>query len=175
MLPPLRPKPLEEVREAFKHGFQTWQSSRDCKHVETVLRTLPINSVSRIIAFGNGTTSTSDSQHSQCPTACRFIFGGDADEWRPERWTAGEVKPQRDQGDGQEPGDGKVSPDPPGPDKIKTDNELKFSYGSRICVRRELAVFKIYKFIAQLLSRYEVELEDASKSLETRSLWFAEL
>lgn len=64
LLPALRPKPFEEVREAFKHGLQTWQSSEDCKHVETILQTLPISSVSRITAFGNGTISTSDSQHS---------------------------------------------------------------------------------------------------------------
>lgn len=64
MLPALRPNPLEEVREAFKHGFEAWKSSEDCKHVETILRTLPISSVSRVIAFGNGTTSTKGSQHS---------------------------------------------------------------------------------------------------------------
>lgn len=64
LLPTLRPNPLEEVREAFKHGLQTWRSSEECKQIETILQTQPIRSVSRIIAFGNSAISTSGSQYS---------------------------------------------------------------------------------------------------------------
>ncbi|KAH8788403.1 cytochrome P450 [Diaporthe sp. PMI_573] len=87
---------------------------------------------------------------------CRAIFGEDADEWRPERWIAGE-------GNSAE--------------RIKEmdKNLATFGYGSRTCVGRNLATFEAYKFIAQLLSRYDVELEDPKKPLEVRSLWFAEV
>lgn len=64
-MPALIYKPLEEVRRSFEHGVRIWQTSKVCKHVETTLRTIQLNdSVSRIVAFGNGTISTEDSQRS---------------------------------------------------------------------------------------------------------------
>ncbi|RHZ66779.1 uncharacterized protein CDV56_109393 [Aspergillus thermomutatus] len=87
---------------------------------------------------------------------CWAIFGDDADEWRPERWIEGE-------GNSLE--------------KIKEmDKQLAtFGYGSRTCVGRNLATFEVYKFVAQLLSRYDVELVNAKAEWDIRSWWFAEI
>lgn len=65
MLPALRSDPLNKVRKAFEDGCRTWKFSEECKCVETMLRTRPpAGSVSRIIAFGNGTISTDNSEYS---------------------------------------------------------------------------------------------------------------
>lgn len=56
-------KPPQEVQRSFEHGVRIWQTSKVCKHVETTLRTIQLNgSVSRIVAFSNGTVSIDDSQ-----------------------------------------------------------------------------------------------------------------
>ncbi|KAF5010516.1 hypothetical protein FDECE_3333 [Fusarium decemcellulare] len=72
---------------------------------------------------------------------CQAIFGEDADEWRPERWIEGEGNTI---------------------ERIKDmdKNLATFGYGSRTCVGRNLATFEVYKFVAQLLSRYDVELKE---------------
>ncbi|KAF9874377.1 Cytochrome P450 [Colletotrichum karsti] len=87
---------------------------------------------------------------------CQAIFGEDADKWRPERWIEGEGNTI---------------------DRIKEmdKNLATFGFASRTCIGRNLATLELFKFIAQLLIRYDVELVDPDKALDVRSLWFAEI
>ncbi|KAJ5392309.1 hypothetical protein N7509_007799, partial [Penicillium cosmopolitanum] len=87
---------------------------------------------------------------------CQAIFDNDADTWRPERWI---------------PGEGTSA------EKIKEMDKQNatFGYGSRTCVGRNLATFEVYKFVAQLITRYDVELLNPSNPWSVRSSWFAEM
>lgn len=87
---------------------------------------------------------------------CKSIFGDDADEWKPERWIQGEGSSE---------------------ERIKMMNKYlaTFGYGSRTCIGRNLATFEVYKFVAQILTRYDVEIANPEHPWVVRSLWFAEL
>ncbi|KAL4878055.1 cytochrome P450 [Aspergillus karnatakaensis] len=87
---------------------------------------------------------------------CRSIFGEDADEYRPERWIEGEGSSG---------------------EQIKEMNKqlATFGYGSRTCIGRNLAMFELFKFVAQLLSRYQVELCTGKKEWAVHAMWFAEI
>ncbi|CEL11547.1 hypothetical protein ASPCAL14648 [Aspergillus calidoustus] len=87
---------------------------------------------------------------------CQAIFGNDADTWRPERWI---------------PGEGNSAEIIKEMDK----QNATFGYGSRTYVGRNLATFEVYKFIAQLITRYNVELLNPSNPWTVRSSWFAEM
>ncbi|KAL2848899.1 cytochrome P450 [Aspergillus pseudoustus] len=104
--------------------------------------------------YTNASTTVSISPLAQ--NRCRAIFGEDANEWRPERWIEGEGNTL---------------------EKIRQmDKQLAtFGYGSRTCIGRNLAMFKVFKFVAQLMSRYEVELVDRDAAWKIRSRWFAEI
>jgi cytochrome P450 len=67
------------------------------------------------------------------------------------------------------------SPVPPRALRIADEYQLQFGYGSRTCVGRNLATFEVYKFIAQLITRYNVELLNPSNPWTVRSSWFAEM
>ena len=49
---------------------------------------------------------------------------------------------------------------------------MSFGGGSRICLGRNLALVEVYKIVATLLNRYEIELADPSKELHTINSWF---
>ncbi|PVH74400.1 cytochrome P450, partial [Cadophora sp. DSE1049] len=87
---------------------------------------------------------------------CKAIFGEDADQWRPERWIEGEGSSE---------------------EELRNMNKYlaTFGYGSRACIGRNLAMFEMYNFIGQILSRYDVELLDKDKPLKIRSSWISDL
>ncbi|SPO03692.1 related to pisatin demethylase / cytochrome P450 monooxygenase [Cephalotrichum gorgonifer] len=87
---------------------------------------------------------------------CNDIFGPDPDEWRPERWIAGEGNSEEQI-------------------KFMEKNLATFGYGSRICIGKNLALFELYKFLAQLLARFDVEAVDTKTPCGVRSMWFAEI
>ena len=73
----------------------------------------------------------------------------DPDSWKPERWEA----------NGAEKGSDLAA--------MKT-SYLGFGHGSRQCIGRNVANQFILKMIAQLLLRYEIELEDPGLVLGTK-------
>lgn len=87
----------------------------------------------------------------------RDIWGVDADEFRPERWLQAEgesdaVYHERLQ--------------------MFNANDLTFGGGSRICLGRHLAMVELYKIVATLVSRYEMELADSDREWLVRGVWF---
>ncbi|KAH8204472.1 hypothetical protein TruAng_001388 [Truncatella angustata] len=92
----------------------------------------------------------------------RRVWGDDADAYRPERWLRGE---------------------PPGPvdetegafrERLRLFNasDLTFGGGSRICIGRSLAQMEVYKIVATLVNRYEIEMVDPGKEWEVTGSWF---
>jgi cytochrome P450 len=85
------------------------------------------------------------------------VYGQDADEFRPERWlqakgeteAAYKARLQRMQA-----------------------SDLSFGAGSRICLGRHLALMEVYKIVATLVNRYEIELEDPDREWKVMGSWF---
>lgn len=87
----------------------------------------------------------------------RDIWGADADEFRPERWLQA-----------------KGENDAAYQERLRSfnANDLTFGAGSRICLGRHLALVEVYKIVATLVSRYEMELEDPNREWQVRGVWF---
>ncbi|KAI0906926.1 cytochrome P450 [Ustulina deusta] len=87
---------------------------------------------------------------------CKAIFGNDADVWKPERWIVGEPNTE---------------------DQIRSmdKNLATFGYGSRTCIGRNLANVETTKFLAEILTRYDVELLNPAQPWSIHSQWFAEI
>ncbi|RAL10282.1 cytochrome P450 [Aspergillus homomorphus CBS 101889] len=78
----------------------------------------------------------------------KSVFGGDADEFRPERWLHS------------------------GADGL-AQYSLQFGAGSRTCMGKHIAMCEIYKVIPQILRTYHLELDSPVKpSLRTTDYWF---
>jgi cytochrome P450 len=85
------------------------------------------------------------------------LWGDDAEEFRPERWLKRE-------GEADEAFEARL--------RKMNAADLSFGGGSRICLGRNLAMVEVYKIVATLLNRYEIELEDPTKELKTINSWF---
>ncbi|KAF5645853.1 cytochrome P450 monooxygenase [Fusarium tjaetaba] len=85
------------------------------------------------------------------------VWGEDANEFRPERWLKlkdeSEEEYQR---------------------RLRKMNaaDLTFGGGSRICIGRHIALIQIYKGVATLVSRYEIQLADPNIKMRIISGWF---
>lgn len=85
------------------------------------------------------------------------IFDPDPDSFRPERWLqakdeTAEAYQERLQ--------------------LYISTDLSFGAGSRICLGRHLALLKVYKIVATLINRYDIELVDPNKEWEVTCSWF---
>lgn len=71
------------------------------------------------------------------------IFGSEPNEFRPERWLQGE----------NETAEGYES-------RIKgmRDSDLSFGGGNRVCLGRPLALVEVYKVIATVFGKFDLEL-----------------
>ncbi|KAL8388159.1 hypothetical protein RB595_009416 [Gaeumannomyces hyphopodioides] len=87
----------------------------------------------------------------------RAVFGGDADDFRPERWL-------RAHGE-TEGGFAK---------RLAAMNsaDLTFGAGSRVCLGRHLGLVEVYKVVATLLARYEMDMVRPEKEWWTRNGFF---
>ncbi|EWG52238.1 hypothetical protein FVEG_11028 [Fusarium verticillioides 7600] len=85
------------------------------------------------------------------------VWGEDANEFRPERWLKTE---DEDDEDYQR--------------RLRKMNsaDLTFGGGSRICIGRHIALIQIYKVVATLVSRYEIQLADLNVRMKIISGWF---
>jgi cytochrome P450 len=85
------------------------------------------------------------------------VWGEDAEEFRPERWL-------RREGETDEALKARLQ-------KMNAA-DLSFGGGSRICTGRNLALVEVYKVVATLVNRYEIELDDPSREWEVMCRWF---
>ncbi|KAK3940293.1 Pisatin demethylase [Diplogelasinospora grovesii] len=87
----------------------------------------------------------------------KSVWGEDADEFRPERWL---------QNEGEDDEAYKA--------RLQKWNaaDLTFGNGSRVCIGRNLALVEVYKIVATLVSRYEVELVDPKREWKVTCSWF---
>lgn len=95
----------------------------------------------------------------------RAVFGSDADDFRPERWLR-----RRATGD----------PDPDGETQDEFANrlgamnaaDLTFGAGSRVCLGRHLGLVEVYKVVAALFARYEMDLVHPEREWWIRNGFF---
>lgn len=85
------------------------------------------------------------------------LWGGDADEFRPERWLRMADESERAYQDRL---------------RAMKAAELAFGAGSRICLGRHLALVETYKIVATLVSRFEMELVDPTREWTVVGRWF---
>ncbi|KAK4463171.1 Pisatin demethylase [Cladorrhinum samala] len=86
----------------------------------------------------------------------KAVYGPDADEFRPERWM---------QSDGED--------DEAYKERLRriAASDLSFGGGSRICLGRNLALMEVYKFLATMVNRYDMELSDPEEELAVDMGW----
>lgn len=87
----------------------------------------------------------------------RAWVGEDPDEFRPERWL-------RAEGESEEAYKQRL--------QRMQQADLAFGAGSRICLGRHLALMEVYKIVALLVNRYDIELEDPEREWEVTNSWF---
>lgn len=87
----------------------------------------------------------------------KSIWGEDADEFRPERWLR---RPAESDEDYQK--------------RLRLFNacDLTFGGGSRVCIGRNLANMEVYKIVATLVGRYEIQLADPQREWDVTGSWF---
>ncbi|KAI5810819.1 pisatin demethylase [Pyronema omphalodes] len=80
----------------------------------------------------------------------REIYGEDAEEWRPERWTeAGEKERKRMDG-----------------------AFLGFGAGSRTCIGKNISRLEMFKLVPWMVASYEMELANPNKEWDLFNAWF---
>ncbi|KAK8020042.1 hypothetical protein PG990_005180 [Apiospora arundinis] len=85
------------------------------------------------------------------------IFGANADEFIPDRWL-------QQEGEGDEKYQERM--------RLWNASDLRFGAGSRICIGRHLSQMELYKLVGTLITRYEIELVDATEEWKPVSRWF---
>ncbi|KAI1772199.1 cytochrome P450 [Hypoxylon cercidicola] len=85
------------------------------------------------------------------------VYGDDVDTFRPERW----LKNEGESDDSYR-------------ERIRLYNaaDLTFGGGSRVCLGRYIAQMEVYKVVATLISRFEIELVDPKQEWEVVGSWF---
>ncbi|KAK4464411.1 Pisatin demethylase [Cladorrhinum samala] len=85
------------------------------------------------------------------------LFGEDAEEFRPERWL-------RQDGEGEEAYKTRMH--------RMNAADFGFGAGSRVCLGRHLATVEVYKVVATLLNRYDMELVDPEREWKVAKGFF---
>ncbi|KAI8943345.1 hypothetical protein NX059_001362 [Plenodomus lindquistii] len=112
------------------------------------------------LPLGNGTTLPPGTIVGVNPWVIHYkesIFGEKPYEFRPERWLQGEREDASEY-------DARIK-------KMK-DADMAFGGGSRICLGKPIALVEVYKVVATLFERYEVELENPSQEWNINKQWF---
>lgn len=86
------------------------------------------------------------------------VWGEDAEEFRPERWLRDEKRETEDAFQ----------------ERLLAMNkaDLAFGGGSRICIGKHLGLLEVYKVIATLVSRYDIQLVHPEKDWMTHNSFF---
>ncbi|EOA80752.1 uncharacterized protein SETTUDRAFT_100442 [Exserohilum turcica Et28A] len=85
------------------------------------------------------------------------IYGEKPHEFRPERWMCGENEDEATY-------DARIR-------KMK-DADMSFGGGNRVCVGKPLALVEVYKVVATVFGKYQIELEDANQEWDLHKQWF---
>ncbi|KAH7347094.1 cytochrome P450 [Pyrenochaeta sp. MPI-SDFR-AT-0127] len=85
------------------------------------------------------------------------IYGENTDQFIPERWLRGPAEHQL-------AFEARIK-------KMK-DADMSFGGGNRVCLGRPLAMVELYKVVATVFSRYEIDLEDPAQEWELHKQWF---
>ncbi|KAB8236692.1 cytochrome P450 [Aspergillus alliaceus] len=86
------------------------------------------------------------------------VWGEDADVFRPERWL------RDDSHENEEEYQTRL--------RLMNNSDLTFGAGSRICIGRHLGLLEVYKVMATLVSRYNIELADPHRDWKTHNSFF---
>lgn len=78
------------------------------------------------------------------------IFGEDADEYRPERWTEASAAQLKE---------------------MKA-TMFQFGAGARTCIGKNISLLEIYKLVPTFLRNFEVEMAEPEKEWKTCNAWF---
>ena len=87
----------------------------------------------------------------------REVWGADAHAFRPERWLRG--KDESEQAFAQRL-------------RAMNDADLSFGAGSRMCVGKHMGLMQVYKVVATLVLRYDVELVHPDREWTVIDSWF---
>jgi len=101
-------------------------------------------------------TAVATSSYVVCRNAT--VFGDDAEVFRPERWL-------------REPGETEIAYN----DRMratKSVGDAVFGGGARVCLGRPLALMEVYKMVATLVSRFEIQLADPAREWTVSGRWF---
>lgn len=89
----------------------------------------------------------------------REVYGEDVDVFRPERWLrdaeAGEGIPEFEK-------------------RLAAMNAIDFTFGggSRTCLGKNVALLQVYKVVATMVGRYDIELASPEKDWQVTGSWF---
>lgn len=109
----------------------------------------------------------------------RDTWGADADVFRPERWLrrGGSVhRPAEGEKNGEKEVEGEEEETEDAyRERMRYLNacDLSFGGGSRICLGRHFANAEVYKVVATLFGRYEIELTDPDREWCVTTSWFS--
>ncbi|KAH7406554.1 cytochrome P450 [Phaeosphaeria sp. MPI-PUGE-AT-0046c] len=85
------------------------------------------------------------------------IFGAKTEEFRPERWLRGA-------GESEEVYEARM--------RGMKEADMAFGGGNRVCVGKPLALVEVYKVVATVFARFNIELEDPKKEWDLHKQWF---
>jgi len=83
-------------------------------------------------------------------------WGPEPDSFRPERW-------MREENETEEVFQ----------NRLKGMNNADISFGGRICIGRHWALMEVYKVVATVAGRFEIQLVDGGTGWNVSSYWFA--
>lgn len=86
------------------------------------------------------------------------VWGEDADVFRPERWLRDEKL------ETEEAFQNRL--------RLMNNTDLAFGGGSRICIGKHLGLLEVYKVLATLVSRYDIDLVDPKRDWKTHNSFF---
>ncbi|KAI9039403.1 cytochrome P450 [Aspergillus affinis] len=88
----------------------------------------------------------------------RSVWGEDADVFRPERWLCDDVRETEEAFQ----------------ERLRRMNaaDLTFGGGSRVCIGKHLGLLEVYKVLATLVSRYNIELASPKEDWSTHNSFF---
>lgn len=88
----------------------------------------------------------------------KSVWGEDVEEFRPERWLRDETQETQEEYQ----------------DRLRAMQSADFSFGagSRSCIGKHLALLQVYKVIATLVSRYDMELAHPEREWKTHNSLF---
>ena len=88
----------------------------------------------------------------------KSVWGEDADVFRPERWLRDEKLETEEEFEQRL--------------RLMNNADLSFGGGSRICIGKHLGLLEVYKVIATLVSRYNIDLVDPKEEWKTQNSFF---